>query len=270
MLSRDLLNRSILTWLSRARMLLACGLCATFASRIVWSSDKPGSWDIDRYSEQAAFLCFAPFALLLWALLPAWGDHGRSYRVTRLLLVLYAGLAAIVAFASDDLGWTIAAGLGGGIGLALVGLGPWRTSATGNLRFYKGSLLVLNGAVIAGLLILSFVNIGLVRWGADRIAGEKPYCVLILEEAGWYHEADRLIDLRGLSKYGPVEGDGVSYTIYAALVVQNEHSSDWYKWSYRHLGFVPIPRKELDKSSHDPREAACAMRPHFLRDLSIF
>ena len=124
-----------------------------------------------------ALLCFAPFTIFTWSLVPAPFDSTKSYRVTRQLILLYAAVAFIIAVASMEVGWIVPAGLGALTGLALISLGPWRLSAAGNLLFYRRGLLLSNGAVIVGSLLGSFANIGLVTWSAVGLAAEKPVAV---------------------------------------------------------------------------------------------
>ncbi len=269
MLPRDPSNRPIQTRLSRVRMLLGCGLCACFAWLLVWYSHRPGSWQMNHDLAKLAFLCFAPLALLTWSLLPASIDQRKSYRVTRRLILLYAAVALIIAVASMEVGWIVPAGVGALTGLVLIGLGPWRLSA-GNLHCYRKSLLFSNGAVIAGLLLWSFANIGLVVWGAAGLAAEKPYCVQVAKGFGGYEEAGRLLDLRALRMYAPDNGDGVHYSFHAVLAVRNEQGLAWYNWSYRHLRFMPISQENLNSTIIGLRGPVCTMRPHFLRGLSFF
>jgi hypothetical protein len=153
--------------------------------------------------------------------------------------------------------------------LALIGLGPWRTCA-GSLRFYRRGLLLSSGAVIVGLLVWSFIHIGLVTWAAAGLAAEKSYCLQVAKGFGGYEEADRLLDLRALSMYAPDNDDGIRYSFHAVLAVQNEQGLAWYNWSYRHGRFMPISQEDLASPVIGLREPACTMRPHFLQTLPVF
>lgn len=251
-------------------MLLGCCLCACFAWLLVWYSHSTGSWQMNQDLAKLALLCFAPFTIFTWSLLPASFASSKSYRVTRQLILLYAPVAFIIAVASMEVRWIVPAGLGALTGLALISLGPWRLSAAGNLLFYRRGLLLSNGAVIVGSLLGSFANIGLVAWSAVGLAAEKPYCIQVAGGFGDYKEANRLIDLRALSMYAPDNDDGVQYSFHAVLVVQNEQSLAWYNWSYRHLRFMPIAQEDLDSTVIGLREPMCRTRPHFLQALPVF
>ena len=148
----------------------------------------------------------------------------------------------------------------------------------GILWIWWRAALSLFAGLLSGLLIWSFLNIGVMAREADEAAAGRPYCLQIRNIdcknsicRPAYRAIASRIELQGLAIWSLPTDVFPHWTFYAVLVIDpGSERKDLRNWSFRLRSFSQIRDSTRENLREYPLEPHCEPRPDFMRHLTFF
>lgn len=117
-----------------------------------------------------------------------------------------------------------------------------------------------------GIMIWSFLNIGIVVWRAESIAKGQPYCIQFASQTDMfaYEAPTALFDFNGLKMRARMSNAGGAKDLFfqhhAILIVENQNKKQYLNWSYRQQNFV---NEVIDRHLGRTPRIHCIPEQHF-------